>query len=304
MKALISKERAKKVRDEVIGSPEQDLGERMAAELVVQINTFNGMNVSRFDKEIETLLLRQKEKEVANLDVKPDYPRDCVKFNPSGASKSNLELWYKAKGFEPREERYPYHDRWTRNSTAVHGEVQRDLLYQEKYLSHPYFSVVRAEDGLPAWEDNIIKWKEFEHNGQRFILYGKMDGILRHNETGKEVGFEFKTKSNTLGQVGNYKLKAPTDQHKAQAVAYSLLFGLDEFIFLYESVAKPQWTAGAEAKTDIRSFYYKVNDEDRKALLDKFAEVCRCVAEDEQPEHEPEKCFFSPYKYLCGCDSN
>lgn len=280
----------------------EETGDKMAQQLLDHFNIFHGQRHRRNDKQIETLLLCQKEHDIKMIDSKPQYPMDLMKFNPSGASKSNLELYYRGKGFEEKpDDLYAYHDRWTRNATAVHEVVQRDLLYIEKYVPASMFEVERTENGLPAWEQNILTYKVIEHNGKKFILNGMMDGILHYKPDGKRVGFEFKTKSGTIGQVGHYKMKDAQESHKLQCVAYSLLFGIDDYIIMYESLAKDSWTKGIEAKPDIRAFYVHVTEEMRQNLLDKFATVVEHVEKGIEPEHEPDKCLFSPFKYLCGC---
>ena len=127
-----------------------------------------------------------------------------------------------------------------------------------------------------------------------------MDGILDYNPEGIKVGFEFKTKSTTIAAVGEYKMKDAQDGHKTQCVAYSLIFGLTEFILMYESLAKDNWTAGNEAKSDIRTFYLNVTEKDRTELLDKFAAVVADVKKDKLPKGDTDKCFFCEYKDICG----
>lgn len=274
-------------------------GQKMAKQLADQFNQLHSIPKVRTDKEIEEILLAQMEHDIELIDTEPTYPKDVVKFNPSGASKPVMDLYLKAIGTEEREDdKYPYHRRWTRNGSAIHDAVQRDLLYSEKYAPMPYFKVKRLKSGLPAWEQNLLTWKQFEHDGESFIVNGMMDGILEYQpEDGKEVGFEFKTKSTTIGQVGHYRMKDAQDDHKLQCVCYSLLFGVNEFILMYESLAKDGWTKGAEAKPDIRTFYVKVTDEMKKDLLDKFAYVARCKRLGVEPE-DKELGFFSNYKYL------
>ncbi|MFT8313305.1 MAG: hypothetical protein ABF633_03505 [Clostridium sp.] len=251
------------------------------------------------DKRVEAVLLRQKEQEIEfmkNRPARPDVP--CV-FSPSGASKCDRELFFKALRLKQIEEdKYPYHRRWTRNATAVHEATQSDLLYMSMLMKNPDFTVKLAENGLPMWEENLKTHKIFEHNGARFAILGMMDGILTYKD-GTDIGFEFKTKSNTLGQVGHYKMKAPAPYHLEQCNAYSLLFGLEEFVLMYESLPKDGWTKGAEAKVDIRTFYYKSTDEAKELLLDKFAEVTKAVEAENRPPMQSDKCLFCPYKYLC-----
>lgn len=273
-----------------------DRGRELSGALYNQFNQLHSMDF--FDnKEIELMLLKQRENEVGLIGIKQDRPSPYI-FSPSGASKCERELFYKFMGESKREEKYPYQRRWTRNASAVHEAVQRDLLYSEKLLKEPSFVVKRMDNGLPAWESNLKTYKEFIHNGVSFLILGMMDGILTYKD-GSDIGFEFKTKSNSIGQVGNYKMKDIADPHKEQCIAYSLLFGLNEFLLMYESVAKDGWTKNAEAKVDVRTFYYKVTDEDKTMLLNKFASVVQAAKDQELPIGRTEKCLFCPYKHIC-----
>jgi hypothetical protein len=275
-----------------------NLGQKMAKQLIDQFNQLHSLDRIKTDKEIELILLEQMKHNISLIDAEPTYPKDVVKFNPSGASKPLMDLYLSAIGtIEIHDDKFPYHRRWTRNGSAIHDAVQKDLLYTEKYVPKPYFNVVRMESGLPAWEQNLLAWKQFEHNGYDFLINGMMDGILEYLPTGQKVGFEFKTKSTTIGQVGHYKMKDAQEEHKLQVVAYSLLFGLDDFIIMYESLAKDGWTKGVEAKPDIRAFHVHVTQEMRDDLCDKFAEAVACKEHGIEPESK-ELGFFSGFKYL------
>lgn len=277
---------------------QESKGQKMAKQLADQFNQLHSLARVKDDKEIELLLLEQMTHDIEMIGAKPTYPKDAVKFNPSGASKPVMDLYLKAIGTEEKEsDKYPYHRRWTRNGNAIHDTVQRDLLYSEKYCPNPYFKVVRLGTGLPAWEQNLLTWKQFEYDGETFIINGMMDGILTYLPEGKDIGFEFKTKSTTIGQIGHYKMKDAQEDHKMQVIAYSLLFGLNEFIIMYESLAKDGWTKGAEAKPDIRTFYVEVTQEMRDDLLSKFAYVTKCKRLGVEPDDKTLG-FFSNYKYL------
>lgn len=297
--AIINKGGAKKIKEEV--QKENTFGKQLEKELLEQFNQLHSKDVWD-DKELEQLLLKDNEARVAKIGQRPDYPRDLVKFNPSGASKTVTDLYLKAKGYKEQVERYPYHRRWTRNSTAVHEAVQRDLLYTEKYANGT-FRVGRMKNGLPAWEHNVLRWRKISYKGKDMILNGMLDGILIHEPTGKKVGFELKTKSNTLGQVGHYKMKKPFDYHVDQCVAYFLLTGIRDYLLTYEGLAKPQWLAMAEAKPDLRVFHVEITDEMAEKVLDKWAYVVDQVEKDELPE-DPELGFFSGYKYLFDEEGN
>jgi len=193
----------------------------------------------------------------------------------------------------------PFQRRQNRNGSAVHRAVQRDLLYAEKYLENPKFLVMRTKAGLPAWEKNIRRVKQFEHQGVRFQIYGMMDGVLRYTPDNTRLGFEFKTKSTTISAVGNYMLKAPASYHLQQVTGYSLLFDLMEHLIVYESVAKDNWRAGEGAKPDIRAFLVEITERQRDALLDKYAEVAEARANGEVPKAETDNCLFCTYKSQC-----
>lgn len=296
--AKVSKGNAKKLQKIAIGecSPR---GHELAGALFHQFNEFHAKDV-RQDNDIERLLLKQKELELELPDPYKAIPKGYTIFSPSSVSKCPRELFYKAvKQTKDEKAMYPYQRRWTRNGSAVHEYTQRDLLYMEKTLENPKFVVTRDENGLPNWESNMKKHVMIEHNGEKFALFGMMDGILEYTPDGSKVGFEFKTKSTTIAAVGTFKMKDAQEGHKQQTVAYSLLFGVDEFIIMYESVAKDNWTANAEARSDIRTFYNKVTAEDKRVLLDKLATVNKHIREGRLPEGDLSKCIFCPYKNTC-----
>lgn len=295
--SLISKAGARKLKKQVTGevSPR---GLELAGALYNQFNEFHSKR-QWDDPQIEDLLVRQRVYEMDNegwFDSK-----GLVLFSPSSASKCERELCLKAMKAQKDEQiMFPYQQRWVRNSSAVHEAVQRDLLYMSKKMKDPSFKVVFNEDGLPMWEKNNAQYNEIEHNGIRFAIAGMMDGVLEYKD-GTHIGFEFKTKSNSVAQVGHYKMKDVADYHRLQCVAYSLLFDIDEFIIMYEAVAKDQWFKGEEARTDIRTFYVKVKEQEKVELLDKLARVTEAVQRDELRPCQPDKCMFCEYKNICGC---
>lgn len=296
--SLFNRQGAERLKKRVVEG-DSERGNRLAGALY---NQFQALHTKDYydDYEIESLLIEQKEKDLSLIKSYPKLPEGLIVFSPSSASACGRGLFFKANKEEKDEiQRYPYQRRWTRNSSAVHEAVQRDLLYSEKVLKNPMFVVERLESGLPAWEQNIKKCIEIEHNGVKFALNGMCDGILNYTVDGSKVLFEFKTKSTTIGAVGTYKLKGVSEEHRIQAVAYSILFGVDEAIFTYESVAKDGWTKGAEAKVDFRTFYVKITEEDRKNLLDRLSEIASDYYANKLPEKESEKCFFCVYKEAC-----
>lgn len=297
MEQLFNRQGAERLKKRVVEN-DSERSNRLAGALYNQFNTLHSVDFYP-DYEIEKLLLTQKEHDLNNIKNYTKLPEGLLAFSPSSASACGRGLFFKAKREEKDEiQRFPYQRRWTRNSSAVHEAVQRDLLYSEKVLKNPVFKVHRLESGLPAWEQNIKTAKVIEHNGVKFVLNGMCDGILEYQPDGSRVLFEFKTKSTTIGTVGTFKLKEPAEEHRIQAVAYSILFGVDEVIFMYESVAKDGWTKGAEAKVDFRTFYVKITEQDRQDLLDRLSNIAKQYYENKLPPKE-DKCFFCVYKNVC-----
>jgi hypothetical protein len=270
---------------------------------------FNMINTDSYFpiKEVEEILFRQKKYELWRMEKENRFrtPKGLIKFTPSSASKAKRDLFYKALGV-PEDEAItsPYNNRWTRNSTAVHEAVQRDLLYAPYILDKPLFTVQMVEkEGfglLPAWEKNIETYKIIEHKGKKFVVSGMMDGLLTYEKTGQTVGFEFKTKTNDAWQVHN--MQKPNPSHVQQCVAYSLIFEtregepLNDYLITYEAVPKDKWLAGASALNDIKAFHIHVTQRQKTNLLNKFAEVVDYVENGELPPIEKSKIMFSAYK--------
>ncbi|MDF9638855.1 PD-(D/E)XK nuclease family protein [Bacillus cereus] len=302
-KLLVSRGGASELRNTV--TEKMGRGVELTRSLKNHFNKIHSLNYWD-DIRVERLLLQQKQYEVGLLGKRPEYPSGIPRFSPSGSDKCSRELFFKILRMEQDEQQmYPFQRRWTLNSTGVHEARQRDLLYGEIKLKNPDWKVERmiSEDplrnGLPAWERNVQTHKVIEHNGVTFLVFGMMDGILEYKD-GSRIGFEFKTKSNSVAQVNERQLKEVGKAHKLQCVAYSILFGIDEFIVTYESVAKDKWSSGDMARDDMRMFYVKVTDKQRKDLLDKWAEVAVNTNDGEMPFGDNTKCLFCPFKTTCS----
>lgn len=293
---LTSKKKAQRAKSQYLA---EDVGGRELADAFAeQYDKFYSLNNLRPDYQIEQLLLKQQQFDVEHL----HHPVVTLpKFSPSSLSKCDLELYRTIHGlYVPKDDTFPYHNRWTRNATAVHAAIQRDLLYMEKVLDKPCFTVKRMPNGLPSWESAMYRQMEIKHNGQRFVITGMADGMLQYSKTGETVIFEIKTKSTTIAAVGDYKMKYIQDNHVLQGVAYSILFMGDPYedrddkeIFLYESVAKDFWGKKADARKDYRTFQQTITLEDRMAVLDRLADI---VAMKEEPSHDDCTNYFCPFQ--------
>ncbi|MDT0150047.1 hypothetical protein Q9R38_26250 [Priestia aryabhattai] len=303
-KTLFSREGAKDLQQSVKNN--MGRGKEIADALLLHFDKVNSINIWD-DKEIETLLLRQKEFEVSRIGKKPDYPKEFSRFSPSSADSCERELFFKNLRVQQDEtEMTSWQRRWTKNSTGVHEYRQRDLLYAEKYVKNPAFKVVRLKDeknplrdGLPAWEKPLETWKLIEHKGVKMVVTGMMDGILEYKD-GSKIGFEFKTKSNSVAQIKQIiRTGKPAPHHRKQCIAYSILFGINEFVLTYESVAKDKWGTGDGGRPDMAAFYIKVTESQRNALLDKWAGISEDVETGELPLGNNTKCMFCKWKGEC-----
>ncbi|WP_214796524.1 MULTISPECIES: hypothetical protein [unclassified Exiguobacterium] len=302
MGELFNREGASDLRQSVLNT--MGRGEELAEAIVKHFDEINSFDFWE-DKEIEKLLLRQKEFEISRMGKGLDYPREFTRFTPSSSDSCKRMLFFKhLKAPKDETQMTPQQKRWVKNSTGVHEYRQRDLLYAEKLLKNPAFKVVRIDDpdnparhGLPSWEKPLETYRIVEHKGAKICVSGMMDGILEYKD-GSKIGFEFKTKSNSVADIK--ALKAPAPSHKKQCIAYSILFGIDEFVITYESVAKDKWGKGILARDDMKAFYIKVTERQRKQLLDKWTEVDENVQTGELPDGDTTKCLFCPFKEVCG----
>ena len=264
------------------------------------VESFHMLDV-RNDRELDIQYLKWQTEEITdgNKNLRGKFVDDIPTFSPSGASESDRDLFFKIIGaVEDSQVMTPQQRRWVKNGSAVHERMQKDLLYIEKYLEGAPFEVLRTAEGKPAWERNTRTVKQFEHNGEKFQIYGMVDGMLWYKPGKKRIGYDFKTKSTTIATVGDYKLKVPQENNVAQMVGYSLLFDVDEYLIHYESLAKDNWTKGFEARNDMKVFHIEISQDMRKELLDKYARVTKAVRERKLPDREPDKEMFSRYKDL------
>ncbi|QHZ58631.1 hypothetical protein M655_025015 [Brevibacillus sp. NSP2.1] len=232
-------------------------------------------------------------------------------FSPSSANADKRELYEKLRGAKRDVQPKPPHQgRWTRLGTAIGGMIQRDLLFIERHYERtfgeaPPFTVERTSEGYPAWEDFATRLHVVEHDGHRFALYGKPDGILRYKD-GRRVGLEIKSKQTTASKTGS--MREAEGKHVAQTVGYSEMYGtaaepLDDYLIVYVNAAKKSWAMTEEeyAKSpDLTAFHVTITQDDRMALLDELAGVVRAVKDGTPPKLDLDLWTFNSYKTACA----
>lgn len=116
------------------------------------------------------------------------------------------------------------------------------------------------------------------------------DGILKIN--GKYYIFEFKTEISEKNL-----LREDVDVgHEDQATAYSLAFGIDDVLFLYEN----------RNNCDKKSFIYTVTTEGRQEMINKIETVEDNCTKGVLPPKTSlrRKCYWCSYKDICKVDYN
>lgn len=228
-------------------------------------------------------------------------------FSPSNSKACPRELYVKAKRAQKDNfPKPPYQGRWQEIGTAVGDVIQRTVLAMERKLSNCPFRFERTEDGRPMFEDFAKKNHEILHNGQRFYLYGTCDGIMQYiNEDGEiiRVGLEIKSKQSTPAKTSRHSMREAEEGHRKQCVAYSIMYNVDYYIILYVNTAKKAWAMTDEeyeATPDIRAFGFEITDADRTELLDSFAEIARCIAEETPPALDLSRWTFNGFKTACA----
>ncbi|GAK00884.1 hypothetical protein [Geomicrobium sp. JCM 19055] len=120
-------------------------GSKLEREILNQMDEINSLDYFPI-KSVEKLVLEQKHFEYDKVGIEPEFPEGLVRFSPSSADKCDRELFFKAnKAPKDKKTQYPFQRRWTRNSTAVHDAVQKQLLESEVLLENPQFTVNRKK---------------------------------------------------------------------------------------------------------------------------------------------------------------
>lgn len=236
--------------------------------------------------------------------------RSLPYFSPSSANSCKRELYVKARGAKRDvKANPPYQGRWQRIGTAIGDLLQRDLLFIERYFEKktgegPAFIPTRTDENYPMWEDFAKDMTTVEHNGVKFNLFGTPDGILRYKD-GRNVGLEIKSKQTTAAQTSLYSMKEPKQDHVKQVTAYSIMYGVDDYIIAYVNASKKSWVMSEEdyeKNPDVRAFHIHVTESDRHALLDGFADVVRAVQDGNPPPLDLDKWMFNSFKTACALD--
>ncbi|RDV27803.1 hypothetical protein C7B89_19410 [Lysinibacillus capsici] len=250
------------------------------------------------------------------------YPIDGrVTFGASGTNKCDREIFFKnAKVKVEKTPDIPFRGRQRRVGSAVIEYLQLDIAHMEKRLGKDaIFTFATTGNGDYAIEDAMQVRQVIEHNGVKFAITVKPDGILNYaNDPTRRFIFEYKTKASGVVEMnGKLDFGGAQADHLRQVTAEAIVYGINEGFIVYESMHKPSWFSDEERKSvpktrktwhngkplpDFRAMYFYITDEMKTALLDDLARQAELVYNGEIPVMNVEmtsKCGFCPFKSHC-----
>jgi hypothetical protein len=221
-------------------------------------------------------------------------------FSPSSAGKDNRQLYEKAIRSK-QDERKPNRNQrdWTGLGSSVGGYIQREVMlaerHYEKLTGKPSpFRFERTDRGEPSFEHFVKKMHEVEHNGEKFALFGLPDGIMEYiTEDGEVIRVGLEVKSFQKSYTDFKKLEQPKIDHELQTHVYSEMYNLDYVIVLYHLTYGAKWDRDFSRNKMFGKF---VADSDRKAVLDKFADVTKAWRTKTPPPVDLSGWRFNDYK--------
>lgn len=300
-------------------APQPTDGEQLAIDFMAQMDAYYSLPSSSFyDNKIERKFLEQK---LRHIGFKP-YPDDgLVTFGASGTNLCDRQIVFKnAKVRTEKTPDLPFRSRQRRVGTAVIDYVQLDICHVPKRLGNDaVFTFATLPNGEWAFEDAMQVRQVIEHNGVKFAITVKPDGILNYrDDANRRFIFEYKTKASGVVEMnGKLDYSGAQDDHLRQVTAEAIVFGINEGFIVYESVHKPSWFSDEDKKSvpktrktwregeplpDMRAMYFYITEEMKTALLDDLARQAELVYNGEIPAMSVEmtsKCGFCSFKTHC-----
>lgn len=294
-------------------------GAQLAADFIAQMDAYYASPSSSFyDERIERRFLEQK---LRHLAFKP-YPKDgLVTFGASGTALCSRQLVFKnAKIKTQKSDDLPHRGRQRRVGTAVIDYVQLDIAHMPKRLGKDaVFTFAETKSGEYAMEGAAQVRQVIEHNGVKFAITVKPDGILNYaKDEGRRFIFEYKTKASGVVEMnGKLDYSGAQADHLRQVTAEAIVYGINEGFIVYESMHKPSWFSDEDKKSvpktrktwregaplpDMRAMYFYITEDMKRELLDDLARQATLVYNGEVPAITVEmtgKCGFCPFKAHC-----
>ena len=122
----------------------------------------------------------------------------------------------------------------------------------------------------------------------------RIDGLFNY----KNIPYLFEIKTENYDKWKNRF--EPKADHLMQISACSLVTGIEDVLFLYVGLGVP-WNV----KVDLKPYFYRVTDEDRKAVTDIIADINECINNKSLPPKVTKCPPWCEWKTACmECESN
>lgn len=258
---------------------------------------FNMLDALNEDIPVEQQFLNDLRRSIEKNDEKDARPGSLT-YKPSGMN-CIRQSYYIITGTEA--------DKGENNNTNIgicesgtdrHERLQKAVLrMKENNIDCEYINVADFVRQRELADLEIVKEPNFEAGEFETKLYNKKynmsflcDGIIKYNNH----YYILEIKTETSGKFFQRKEVDPSHYH--QATAYSLAFGIDEVLFLYE----------CRDNCDKKCYLFKVTDRMRRDLI-KYIKTCDKYIKQKKVPPKPtdvakKTCSYCNYKTQCGRD--
>lgn len=252
-------------------------------------NVMRLIDVANNELPIEQEFLQDLKASIEKLNNTPYKPSQTIKPSSFNCIR---QAYYQVIGAEPQENKNTYNLAGICESgTDRHIRMQQNIEKMKEVLGVDC-EYVSVADFVKQRNLNDLEIKG--QSGMETKLYNKKynmsfmcDGIIRYK--GKYFIFEFKTESANKF----YKRTGVDEGHYNQAISYSLNFGLDKVLFLYE----------CRDVLDLKAYIFEVTDEMKRNLIDRI-KVVLVSAESKRVPPKPldiakKTCSYCAYRTQC-----
>ena len=260
---------------------------RSALKSVAKLIDIVNNNVS-----IEEQFLQDLKTSIEKANNEPYKPSQTIKPSSFNCIRN---AYYQLVGAEPEQSNSTYNLAGICESgTDRHIRMQQNIERMEEVLGVDC-EYIDIEDFIKTRNLTDIEVKG--QSGMETKLYNKKynmsfmcDGIIRYKS--KYFIFEFKTESSSKF----YQRKGVDESHYNQAIAYSLNFGIDKVLFVYE----------CRDLLDLKAYIFEVSTDMKSELVKKIKETLHYAVTNRIPPKPinvlKKTCSYCAYRTQCGKD--
>jgi CRISPR/Cas system-associated exonuclease Cas4 (RecB family) len=168
----------------------------------------------------------------------------------------------------------------------------------------PDWRVKTLENGRPAIEAKYER--TFTVGDVDVTIRGRVDAIIQFinadGEVDDEAVLDYKIKTR-LAKMAPSSIRSEIQKYRPQMTCYTLLTDIENVLIEFESSEKPKWSDVDDVNRDEKYAHIVPTDEERQAVLDKFAAIVRCIRDGTVPAAEKSYgCTFCPFQQQCQKD--